>query len=66
MRIITRTELADRSRGALDALLSRVLNAIAYAKEGSPEWKDAMESLDNIRQEQAARNLAPRPRGPGF
>ncbi|HEV2349285.1 MAG TPA: hypothetical protein VG028_05495 [Terriglobia bacterium] len=62
MRIITRNELTDRSRGALDALLSKVLNAIALAEEGSPEWMDAMESLANIRQEQAARNVTlPRP-----
>jgi hypothetical protein len=66
MRLITRTELAYRSKYDLDALLTAVLQEIAYAKQGSPEWKNAMVSLDNIRQEQAARNLAPRPRGPGF
>jgi hypothetical protein len=66
MRLITQTELAYRSKYDLDALLSLVLREIAYAKEGSPEWKNAMESLANIRQEQAARNVAPRPRGPGF
>ena len=66
MRIITQTELAYRSKYDLDALLSLVLNRIAYAKEGSPEWKGAMESLANIRHEQASRNLNPRPRGPGF
>jgi hypothetical protein len=66
MRLITQTELAYRSKYDLDALLSLVLNAIADAKEGSPEWLRAMESLANIRQEQAARWVAPRPRGPGF
>jgi hypothetical protein len=66
MRIITQTELAYRSKYDLDALLSLVLNRIAYAKEGSQEWKDAMESLANIRHEQASRNVGPRPRGPGF
>jgi len=66
MRIITQTELAYRSKYDLDALLALVLREISYAKEGSPEWKNAMASLANIRHEQAARNLAPRPRGPGF
>ena len=66
MRLITQTELAFRSKYDLDALLSLVLNAIADAQEGSPEWKNAMVSLDNIRQEQAKRYLAPRNRGPGF
>ena len=66
MRIITRTELAYRSKYDLDALLTLVLNAIADAQEGSPEWQNAMESLANIRREKAARNASPRPRGPGF
>ncbi len=66
MRLITQTELAFRSKYDLDALLSLVLNAIADAQEGSPEWKNAMVSLDNIRQEQAKRYLPPRNRGPGF
>ncbi len=66
MRLITQTELAYRSKYDLDALLSLVLNAIADTQEGSPEWKNAMVSLDNIRQEQAKRYLAPRNRGPGF
>jgi len=66
MRIITQTELAFRSRYDLDSLLAVVLHEIAHAKEGSLEWKNAMESLDNIRQEQAKRFLAPRNRGPGF
>jgi hypothetical protein len=66
MRIITRTELAYRSKYDLDAILAVVLQEIAYAKQGSPEWHSALVSLDNIRQEQAARNAAPRPRGPGF
>ncbi len=66
MRIITRTELAYRTRSDLDDLLNRVLLALSYAKAESPEWHSLMMSLDIIRQEQAARNVAPRPRGPGF
>ncbi len=66
MRIISRSELAYRSKWDVDALLALVLQDITYAKQGSPEWHAAMVSLDNIRQEQAARNAVPRPRGPGF
>jgi len=69
MRIITQTELAYRSKYDLDALLELVLHEIAHTRQGSPEWKNAMESLDNIRQEQAARYVIARPqppRGPGF
>ena len=66
MRIITRSELAYRGKYDLDALLALVLRDISDAKPGSPEWHYAMASLANIRQELAARNTVPRPRGPGF
>jgi hypothetical protein len=68
MRIITRDELAYRSKYDLDALLAAVLEEIAHAKPGSPEWEAAMRSLVNIREEQAARQVIvrPKPRGPGF
>ena len=66
MRIITRTELAHRSKYDLDALLAVVLQEIADAKQDSPEWHSAMISLANIRHAQAGRSVTPRPRGPGF
>jgi hypothetical protein len=66
MRIIYRGELTYRSKYDLDAILAAVLQEIANTKEGSPEWQNAMLSLNSIRQEQAARNGAPRPRCPGF
>ena len=66
MRNITRIELQYRTGSDLNDLLNRVLLALSYVKEGSPEWQAAMESLDNIRQEQAIRNATARPRGPGF
>jgi hypothetical protein len=66
MRIITRSELAYRGKYDLDALLVLVLQEIATAKQDSPEWHNAMVSLANIRYEQAARKVTPRPRGPGF
>ena len=63
MRVISRTELQYRTKSDLDGLLDQVLLALSYAKEGSPEWHCLMISLDIIRQEQAARNGAPRPCG---
>lgn len=66
MRLITRTELTHRSKFDLEDLLALALLEVSYAKQGSPEWHRAQVSLVNIRQELAARNAAPRPRGPGF
>ncbi|MEK7996711.1 MAG: hypothetical protein AAB403_23145 [Planctomycetota bacterium] len=69
MRTITRSELAYLNQQELDGLLALVLRNIHYAREGSPEWLCGLASLDNIRQEQAARNATPQPRsprGPGF
>jgi hypothetical protein len=66
MRIITRTELAHRSKYDLDAMFDLVLSEMGHAPHGSPEWQNCLISLDNIRHERAARNAAPRPRGPGF
>ena len=66
MRTITRSELVYLNKHELDGLLALVLRNIHYARENSPEWLSGMASLDNIRQEQAARNAKWRPRGPGF
>ena len=66
MRLITRAELAHRSKYDLEALLALALLEISTAKQGSPEWNSAQVSLFNIRQELAARHNIPRPRGPGF
>ena len=66
MRLITRTELAHRSKFDLEDLLALALLEIAQAKQGSPEWHRAYVSLVNIRQELAARKVTPRPHGPGL
>jgi hypothetical protein len=66
MRLLTRTELAHRSKYDLEDLLALALLEISQAKQGSPEWHRAQVSLVNIRQELAARHNIPRPRGPGF
>ena len=64
MRVITRSELAYRSKYDLDAIYALVMREISHAEQGSPEWHSAMVSLANIRYEQAARKKAPRSRGP--
>jgi hypothetical protein len=66
MRIITRSELAHRSKYDLDTIHALVLREIADAEQGSPEWHNGLVSLDNILHERAARNNIPRPRSPGF
>jgi hypothetical protein len=59
MRVISRNELARRTKGELTSLFAQVSKEIAYAKRGSQDWEDGMISLENIRREQAAR--PPRP-----
>jgi len=68
MRTITRTELAQRSLRELAALYAWIANEVLRVRYGSPEWQAGMRSLENIREEQAARQVIaqPRPRGPGF
>jgi hypothetical protein len=66
MRIITRTELAQRSPRELAALYAWVSHDVLNMRYQSPEWQAGMISLENIRQEQASRKTAPRPRSPGF
>ncbi|WP_263349995.1 hypothetical protein [Acidicapsa acidisoli] len=60
MRVITRSELAYRSKYDLDAIHALVLREIADAKQGSPELHSAMVSLENIRREQGARKTPPK------
>ena len=66
MRLITRNELAVPQQIRPGRVTQPGAECNRDAKQGSPEWLDAMESLDNIRQEQATRYVTPRPRGPGF
>ena len=66
MQLLTHAELAHRSRFDLEDLLGVALLELSYAKQGSPEWNNAMVSLVNIRQELAAHKMTPPPRGPGF
>ena len=68
MRTITRTELAQRSPRELAALYAWIANEVLLVRYGSAAWQAGMRSLENIREEQAARQVIaqPRPRGPGF
>lgn len=70
MTVITRIELAKLTDGELAALFGRIARALSDAKTGSVEWHHLRISLENIRQEQARRQMAfrprPKPRGPGF
>jgi hypothetical protein len=60
MRLITRFELAHRSNAELSALFRQASSALAFSEPGSPERRNALASLENIRREQAARALRPR------
>jgi hypothetical protein len=68
MRIITRNELAHYSPRELVALYAWIAEEILYMQYGSPEWHAAMRTLQNILEEQQARQVIvrPKPRGPGF
>lgn len=66
MRLLTRKELAHLSKYDLEALLALALLEISNAKHGSPEWRTAMVSLVNIRQELATHKMTPRHCGPGL
>jgi hypothetical protein len=60
MRLITRFELARRSDNELSALFRLVSEGLARTAKGSPERRNALASLENIRCEQAMRLLGPR------
>lgn len=61
MRLIASFELASRSDSELAAIFGHVSRALNQTKEGSPARRNALASLENIRREQAARRLRPRP-----
>ncbi len=61
MRLITRFELAARSDNELTAIFANVSRQLPRTGVGTPERRNALASLENIRQEQAARLRVPRP-----
>lgn len=68
-RIITESELTNKTDIELSALFRKVSQDIANSKIGSPERRKALASLDNISRAMRTRHSAPRyphPKPPGF
>ncbi len=59
MKLLTRFDLASRSKPELHALHRAVFNALARSAPASAERRNALASLDNIAAEIAARMLWP-------
>lgn len=59
MKLITRFELATRSKSELHALYREVFGALARSAPGSAERRNALASLENIKAEIRARDLEP-------
>lgn len=59
-RLITRSELAGRSDGALAALFRQVSQDLAQTAPGSAERRNALATLENITRERAVRAHRPR------
>lgn len=59
MRLITHFELALRSDHELAALFALVSRELPCTRPGSPERRNALASLENIRRERAARLMKP-------
>lgn len=51
MKLITRFELASRSKSELHALFCEVSGALACSAPGSPERRNALATLENIAAE---------------
>ena len=68
-RIITESELINKTDIELSALFRKVAEEIANSEIGSPERRNALASLDNISRAMRTRYIAPRcshPKPPGF
>ena len=59
MKLITRFELATRSKRELHAIYSETFNALVRSAPGSAERRNALASLENLAAELAARDLQP-------
>ena len=59
MKLITRFDLASRSKPELHALHREVSNALARSAPGSADRCNALASLENIAAEIAVRMLRP-------
>ena len=50
MRLITHFELAARNKAELHGMLRKAFNALANSQPHSQEYRNALGSIDNIRQ----------------
>ena len=57
MRLITRYELATKTKAELYALYQDAFNAMAQSKPNTLERTNALASLENIEREICSRNL---------
>ena len=61
MRLITRFELASRSRDELHALCRQVALELNRSEAGSPDRRNALASLETIEAELCDRDRRPSP-----
>ena len=59
MKLITRYELATKTEAQLYALLRKVFNDLASSQVNSHERRNALASIENIRNELTSRTLCP-------
>lgn len=59
MKLVSRFEAAARSNAELHGLLTEAFNAFARAPRSSQERRNALQSLQNIENELAARTPGP-------
>ena len=68
-RIITASELNNKTSNELSALFYKVSQQVAKSEPGSPERSNALASLENISRAMCTRHTEPRylcPKPPGF
>ncbi|MBL3619050.1 MAG: hypothetical protein JMN26_15130 [gamma proteobacterium endosymbiont of Lamellibrachia anaximandri] len=59
MKLITRFELAAKSKAELHALLREVFNELAKSNADTHQRRNALASIDNIQREIYSRDLCP-------
>ena len=68
-RIITASELNNKTSNELSALFYKVSQAVAKSEPGSPERRNALASLENISRAMRSCHTTPHyphPKPPGF
>lgn len=59
MKLVTRFELAAKSKNELHTLLREAFNALAASEPDSHQRRNALASIENIRNELTLRALCP-------